>query len=140
MKTVEDMVGARILGIKLNGLKDYMRVETDKGEFNFIAVGGCCSTSWIEHLNGIKNVIEGIVTVAPVIGHTDPVREHGNSDDDFNVTVDYITSIKTNKGMLDIEFRNNSNGYYSGWLTLDVDQYDDPVEVPDDLKDVTKDF
>lgn len=140
MINIEDMVGSRILGIKLNGLKDYLRVETDKGPFNFVAVGGCCSTSWIEHLNGVKNVIEGVITEAPVIGHTDHIKEDGNREDDFNVTLHYITQLKTDKGTLDIEFRNNSNGYYSGWLTLDEDQDGDPVEVPDDLKDITKDF
>ena len=126
---LNDIIGAVVTGVKIDASKEFMRVDTDKGAFDFVAVGDCCSNSWFEHLNGVSNIIGGKVTEVPKL-HVDGVDVSSKEDKEYNVVEQYITQLKTDKGVLDIEFRNNSNGYYSGWLTLGEGQYGDPVETP----------
>jgi hypothetical protein len=76
----------------------------------YIAVGGCCSRSWFESINNIEallwETIIGLEYKGPVKGiptdEGDIIRVHGYT-------------LKTEKGHCDIEFRNESNGYYDGW-------------------------
>lgn len=77
----------------------------------YYAEGDCCSLSWIEHISGLDALIGAEVAL---------VKEHASEDatpdgDDGKVDV-YKWTIETNKGRCDIEMRNESNGYYSGWL------------------------
>lgn len=124
---LNDIVGAVVTGVKIDASKEFMRVDTDKGAFDFVAVGDCCSNSWFEHLNGVSNIIGGTVIEKPVLRVDGEVI---SQEKEYDVTEQYITQLKTDKGVLDIEFRNNSNGYYSGWLTLGEDEYSSLVETP----------
>ncbi len=79
------------------------------------ACGDCCSNTWIEHVSGVPLVIGGIVQSVEDKGmgaHDDPVHDYLRT---------YRTSIITDKGQLDIEYRNASNGYYGGSLEHGTD-------------------
>lgn len=90
--------------------------------------GDCCSSSWIEHLetpgdvDGAKVVDVKESGGVPWDGHAcvEDVR-----DDDYNVTKKgcghdslsvYNITFRTDHGDIVLEFRNDSNGYYGGYL------------------------
>lgn len=83
---------------------------------SFGVEGDCCSSSWIEHLDVPPDVIgEVIISVedsdgVPWDGHD---CKGGCGHDYLQV---YNTRFKTAKGDIVLEYRNDSNGYYGGYL------------------------
>lgn len=90
--------------------------------------GDCCSHSWIEHLDVPPYVIGETLTGVedgggvPWDGHECVDRKY---DDDYNVITEgcghdslqvYNTRFRTPKGDIVLEYRNDSNGYYGGYL------------------------
>lgn len=77
--------------------------------------GECCSTSWIESVNDLKD-LKGAILFS---------FEHvsGHSESDAHSKIDYdFYKFRTSKGYVDVEMRNESNGYYSGWLDYHITQ------------------
>jgi len=78
------------------------------------AVGECCSSSWFEHCDNAEAFDNAIF------------QEYFDFDQgSFEDNADYSNSIrinmlkfKTSKGYCTIEFRNSSNGYYSGYVVF----------------------
>lgn len=75
--------------------------------------GDCCSESWFYHVIGTDNLI------GPLILKVEELLDREATDNYSKQEVDIIYGIKitTTRGYVDIEFRNSSNGYYSGWAT-----------------------
>lgn len=80
----------------------------------FRVEGDCCSNSWIEHFDMPNNVVGATIT---------SIEEHGI--DAFEVAPGkaeseyiqvYQTHFKTSRGVICLEYRNSSNGYYGGYL------------------------
>ena len=93
--------------------------NTQERAFVFDAEGDCCSTSWIYDVDGVDNLIgEEIIDV---IAH--PTKDYCNdgavgNTTDYDVLVVYTYDLVTAKGICTIDFRNDSNGYYGGYLRL----------------------
>lgn len=129
----EELIGKRPIAIYLSDDKEHLRIITNSTntgcylnpaltqEFGWVCDGDCCSTSWIEHINGIKFLL----------GHTVlkvATREMPASADNIvghDVVQFYGWTLETDAGRCDIEMRNDSNGYYGGSLERDYgqDQY-----------------
>lgn len=114
-----DWVGKKIESCYINDSKRIMRWKVDGKCFKIEAVGDCCSYSWFEHcdngealqdavLNSFENVSEGSI-------HHDEGEDNDYYRDQILVN---MLKFKTNKGYCTIEFRNSSNGYYSGWCEI----------------------
>lgn len=75
------------------------------------AVGDCCSQSFIESLDN-PEIFQNAVfdSVESVSGET---KENGIVAHKWT-----FYKFKTNKGMCTLSFRNESNGYYDGFLEL----------------------
>lgn len=134
---LDKFVGAMILSIWIDSERQYLLIKTNRGDYNFNAVGDCCSRSWFEHITGICNVIGAIVLDIPELRPEEISRENIK---EFDVLQNYQTKLKTNRGELFIEFRNESNGYYGGWLSFESDQYNDPIEEIPEVKELLKDY
>lgn len=89
----------------------------------FSAVGDCCSESWIEDIHNHEFLIDA--TILDVGVKNIEVKDEDYKSpacvarfDQWNNSVLQIWgySIKTDKGICDIELRNMSNGYYAGEL------------------------
>lgn len=81
------------------------------------ADGGCCSTSWIESIDD-ENALHGTVTAVeeidmPNLGNIDGKRHQGVKEVAY-----YGLKITTDKGRCVIDYRNDSNGCYGGWLNI----------------------
>lgn len=85
-------------------------VLDDDTKVSYRAVGDCCSSSYIEDLDNRDAFTNAIfVDVEEVDGETKDVS-------DWEVYKWTFYKFKTNKGMCTLSFRNESNGYYNGWL------------------------
>ncbi len=81
------------------------------------ACGDCCSDSWIESVESPtqpeKIVSFEQIEIPPSFESSDPKKR----DKEHMDSVDYyFYKLTTEKGSYLIEMRNNSNGYYGGWL------------------------
>lgn len=88
---------------------------SDGSIVRLVAEGECCSTSWIESIDD-ENALHGIVTDVedidmPNLGNIDGERHTGVDDVSY-----YGLKVTTDKGRVVIDYRNDSNGYYGGWL------------------------
>lgn len=102
---------------------DSVEVAPDQYSLIFNLVGGgkaiygvegdCCSRSWIEHIT-VPPDIKGAVIFD--VDDSDAVGDSDIEDDDYTVTRVYGTAFKTPKGEVIVEYRNESNGYYGGWM------------------------
>ncbi len=133
------MIGQKITCVSINKYKTILQIDTDKEQLRFVAVGGCCSNSWFEHITGVKNVIGGVITEDTELHpEEESSRQLKNEYEEEITELSYISKIVTDKGSLEIEFRNSSNGYYSGWLTLGTDQYDRPLDLEETNMEFTE--
>lgn len=117
---MEELIGKSINNIYVNSDKTRIVFQCWNRFICYDVLGDCCSTSWIEHISGL------------------PKEDHYYNLDAwlFSFRVDDITSLECRnievpdrefveifgyrligpKGEITIEMRNESNGYYSGYI------------------------
>lgn len=104
------LVGRTLKDVRVDSDCQKIRFVTDKGDYVFTAEGDCCSQSYIDSVSG------------PQEGKVIAVNEYdaGSKEDDHPGEIKYhrVELTVEGEGKLDIEFRNESNGYYDGWLEL----------------------
>ena len=118
---VSEMVGDTVLELLINQEKTSIKFVTDVDTYTMFVTAGCCSTSWIENVTGVQDLIGQQITG---FGHAEMEEDWywaesyktKNKGDD--VIQYYSFKIKTSKGVFEIEFRNESNGYYGADLEL----------------------
>lgn len=110
--SISKFVGKTVEAAFINDSKDVMSWKVDGKWYDLNAIGDCCSHSWFEHCDN-ADVFNGgtILEIEHFSGDTEN-GEYGNE-----IKVDML-KIKTDKGHCTIEFRNESNGYYSGWIDV----------------------
>ena len=107
----EDLVGKKILA--LHGDGDTLEFVTPTGVLQYGCEGDCCSSSWFAHISGIDNLVGHTVTKTENIAldSITPADETGR-----DCLVQYGFRISTDKGYFEIDMRNESNGYYGGYI------------------------
>lgn len=78
------------------------------------AVGDCCSESFIEDLDNIEALQDATMMEVEVVDGPSKDMADGYGESKWT-----FYKFKTNKGMCTLSFRNDSNGYYNGWLELE---------------------
>lgn len=146
MTVLNRLVGRRINGIFLN--EDHNRVvfRTIENEtIGFFVYGDCCNTVYINHFQGADVVGEGnafdLLRGALVTGVEEKewVAIEEEQDEDSwgdDCVEDGFFTIRTDRGYIDFEVRNEHNGYYSGR----IEECDEKDAVLDGLLPFTKDF
>jgi len=87
--------------------------------------GDCCSHSWVEHVSGVEGAIGAVVD--RVDCNPELATQKNVDDEGYECLALYGISLITTRGhRIDIDYRNESNGYYGGWLNWTVEQ-----DVPD---------
>ncbi len=111
MRTDHMLVGKTLVGISKD--PDGLRIQTlEQGAFDVSCEADCCSETWVEHLE-----LPALGFPAKVLAVDDSGYSVGTVDDGpQDYTQVYKTVIRTDKGDIDIEYRNSSNGYYGGRL------------------------
>lgn len=85
----------------------------EDGDYVFLADGDCCSQTYIDSIEGPSSGL--------VVGIDEPGWDGATDRDETgDETVQHYRStlLIEGKGRLDIEYRNESNGYYGGSLEL----------------------
>lgn len=108
--------------IKINSIKsnsDKIIIESNNKTFILSAEGDCCSSSWIEHIELPKpgEIIKSLEKIDITKCEDDYIDEQGEHHECLEF---YFYRLITDKGSYDIEMRNSSNGYYGGWLELNI--------------------
>lgn len=120
---MKELVGKKITKIEISNCKQYIRLHTTTKVHTFYAYGDCCSNSWIEN-------VELFGELGKVLDILDIELEAlWDSPEERELTRYYGHSIRMEAGRIEIDFRNNSNGYYGGKLSSTTDRYD--YEAPD---------
>lgn len=98
-----------------------IQITTDKKSIRFLLSDGsyvvaytdgeCCSSTWIEHIILPAGGFPAVVTEADYINMPD-----FGSPTDGECIKYYGFELKTDKGSIVIDYRNESNGYYGGRL------------------------
>jgi hypothetical protein len=133
MDEFAELIGRKILGVLTDQAHGYLVFNTDIGPASYMAEGDCCSYSWFENISGLEYLLDA--TVIEVRERKMPGAVEKKDSDDYveKCTQFYGWTLVTNKGHFDIEMRNESNGYYGGY----VSRVPDP---PKDVSPVLEDF
>lgn len=110
-----DIRGKVLSGVDLNKEADELQLKfADGTDVTWVADGDCCSISWIEHIT-VPPDIDGatVCGVADSDKVSEPTQEELDKADSLAV---YATAIQTDRGEIIVEYRNDSNGYYGGFL------------------------
>jgi hypothetical protein len=113
------LVGKVITAVHI--AEDKMAIKFDLADGESIVAktdGDCCSHSWIEHIENPEFLIGSPILFAEDVPMPDVVQ----SDDDGRVA-SYGFKLRTAKGDVLLEYRNESNGYYGGNLHWPWDSY-----------------
>lgn len=111
-KTLYAGMDKPLVGVVLNSDGTVISFSfTDGSVVRFRVEGDCCSYSWIEHLE-VPDDIAG-QTIFEV--REDPIVSDGIGEYNDLLQV-YHTRFRTPKGDIVLEYRNESNGYYGGYL------------------------
>lgn len=146
MSVLNRLVGRRINGIFLNEDRNKVVFRTIEDErIGFYVYGDCCNTVYINHFQGRDVIGEGnafdllrgalVTAVEEKEWVTIDAEQDENSWHDECVEDGFFT-IRTDRGYIDFEVRNEHNGYYSGH----IDDCDEAGSMLDDLLPLTKDF
>jgi hypothetical protein len=76
----------------------------------FSSEGDCCSVSWFEHVTGLDNLLGHTVISEARLELPEPAQPEDG------LIQAYGYRLTTDKGYFEIEMRNESNGYYGGWV------------------------
>ena len=103
------LVGRRIIRLDASRCRAFLVFYDDKGEtYLFETVPDCCNSVWVEHFNGLECLLGNAILSS---GETEWQVVESDEDD---VLETCIWSIKTAKGVFEMEVRNSHNGYYGG--------------------------
>lgn len=111
-------------------------VRCSDGDFKYVAEGDCCSVSWVEHMENVSELIGATILSVESVERSSGMTEKEIEEKHECLDV-YGDKAITDKGYFILEYRNESNGYYSGWM-----EFEGKVEfkTPTDLKKITEDF
>ena len=115
-KLSEVLVGRTIRSVEIDKEEQgYLRLATDSGPVVLIAEGDCCSESWFYQIAGFDALLGHVVRQVEQVDMGD--IDDGKTRQEFDQL--YSVKIVTDGGHAEIEFRNSSNGYYGGWLSVE---------------------
>lgn len=105
------LLGQFITCVEIGSHDIFLRITTEGGRYVWEAQGDCCSASYINEITGL-----GTLTYE-VLQDVREVPMPNNADDGPDVyTQLYGYHFMTRLGTSALVFRNESNGYYGGWL------------------------
>ena len=126
MVEFDNMINKKLDSVELSDDKETITFKFADGlKRKFGVEGNCYSSSWIEHLT-TPDTVGGAVLVSveesggvPWDGHDcDKVEkdEYGSPVCGHDSLQVYNTRFRTDRGDIVLEYRNDSNGYYGGYL------------------------
>lgn len=130
---MKELIGKKITKLFVEkDHQDALVFEFGDERIVYNAYGDCCSETWFADITGVK----------ALLGETVHYVEEVECDEMFYPKDDgrgrqeceqyYGMKLTTNKGCIDIIYRNSSNGYYGGSCELGKKLPEKMVEITDD--------
>lgn len=118
MGKYDKLLGQTVVATVLASDRQTLQLYTLSGHmFLLQTVGDCCSSTWIEAIDG-EDALYGTIKAVEDIEMPDlgdvPTGHHESVD----CVQYYGLRITTNKGRAVIDYRNDSNGYYGGSIEV----------------------
>lgn len=118
----KDVIGQAVQSVELVDDGGAVLFTLTNGEqLAYQAEGDCCSSSWVEHITVPPDVAGATITSVKDDYGVDATSEQEAESRAKGEYIDCLTvyqvAFATTKGEIIVEFRNNSNGYYGGWLS-----------------------
>lgn len=107
---MNELVGKTFSSVLMSEGNDYLVFKGTDAIVAYLASGDCCSVSWFEAITNVENLIDSEILSVESKEFEVPEDPEGK----FDCLQCFGWTIKTAKGYADIEFRNDSNGYYGG--------------------------
>ncbi len=107
------LIGRPLLAVEFNKEADRVTFVFEDGEEAYSVRGDCCSHSWIEHVTLPDDIAGQKITAVCETGGAPKADEDLST---FDCLAVYEARFSTPKGDIVLEFRNDSNGYYGGYL------------------------
>ena len=117
----ERMFGRKIKNFSPEENGDCIVFEFYDGKpLTLVAVGDCCSHTWIESMDNPECLVGGVVNSVENIDMPNLGDVPGKRiKEQFVESVEYYgLRITTDKGICVLDYRNDSNGYYGGSLEV----------------------
>src|SRR5947209_1085263 len=111
---MKDLIGKIIKKILVSDNDEILVFDTSDGMIAYETEGDCCSSTWFESITGVEALIGQVVTEQETIEMPVPASREYKGDHYVDELQDYGEKLKTAKGVIDIVYRNSSNGYYGG--------------------------
>jgi hypothetical protein len=124
--SIKELIGKTVTEIRINETNCMLYFRTSDGVIKWEAFGDCCSHSWFNDILIIPNLIGHQVMSVEDLGDIE------SFDQGYDLIQVYGYRIVTANGFTEVIFRNESNGYYGGYLEEEVVN-----EVPSDTIDLT---
>ena len=109
------LVGKTLTGMKIAADREAILFQTTEGELIVQVDAGCCSYTWIEHIElptlGFPAVVVSVVDLDMPEGAPSEFRKDPDS------LQFYGCKIVTDRGEIVIDYCNDFNGYYGGSLS-----------------------
>lgn len=122
------LIGKTVTAVRMDDAKTSISFDCDGSVWSWSAEGDCCSSTWIEHIEGVGRLVGGTVRAVEDIDLPEPTPAENEGRD---VLQKYGVRIDTDKGTAVIDYRNESNGYYGG--SLRRTDGDNPINVTEDF-------
>jgi len=108
---MEHLVGKRIAQLWVNADEsELLFIHPDGSMTAYQTWGDCCSETWFADITGYAALINATVITAEDVEMADIDDERSRQEHDSC----YGVKLTTDKGYVDIVYRNSSNGYYGG--------------------------
>lgn len=103
--------------------KEMITVVYDAKIMEILAYADCCSYSWFEYPSDLKKIIGSkIINITEGKKHIDMPASNIQEYDENRICYIYTENRKT---PYIFYLRNSSNGYYSGWLEIEIKSKDE---------------
>ncbi len=131
---LQQLIGRRVEALLIDGGQQRLVFVCHGLTVLWTVVGDCCSESWFADIVDVDHLFSAEVTAIAVVPlpawvNTDDGRGRQETDEAYGYRV------TTERGYVDIIFRNSSNGYYGGWMEPTIID-----QVPSEMKEIRSDW
>ena len=128
---MNELIGKTVSGLRVNEDQSVLVFDHPDGtSTSYVTDGGCCSETWFADITGVAALLGGKVIEVEAVGLPTVDDKRTRQEEDLF----YGVKLRTNKGMADIVYRNSSNGYYGGDISLNTSK------LPDGLTAIADDW
>jgi hypothetical protein len=110
-REIRDKLKGQIIK-ELNVSETYLYITTKENTYRFTVEGDCCSYSYFYEISNVFQMLDKKILDIEKIEMPDP-----ESPDEYTSVAAYGYKIITDGGYGLVVFRNDSNGYYGGYIS-----------------------